>query len=132
MSASLGLDGGELLLALLLSNGQLLAHLVADLLADGALVAVLALLDEAKLVGLLATALGLRSDNLGLALVGAVELVLDHLKSELVLGCLLLGSELLEALLDGRGGTGVKSFLDLDLEADWLVDVAGTSGGCLV
>ena len=132
MGASLGLDSGELLLALLLGDGQLLTHLVADLLAHGALIAVLALLDEAKLVGLLATALRLRGNHLGLALVGTVKFVLYHLESELVFGCLLLSGELLEALLDGRGGAGVKSSLDLDLEAHGLVDVAGTRGGGLV
>lgn len=95
MITSFVLDGSKLLLAILLGDGQLLTHLVADLLANGALVAILALLDETKLVRLLATALGLGGDLLSLALIGAVKFVLDHLEGELVFGCLLLSGELL-------------------------------------
>ena len=115
-------------MALLLGNSKLLAHLVNDLLANGSVIAVLALLDEALLVGLLTTALSLRGNHLSLALVSPFKFVLDHLQSELSLA----GGLLLESLLDRRGCTVVKSLLDLDLEADRLVDVAGAGSGCLV
>ncbi len=127
VGASLRLDRAELLLALLLGDGELLAHLVTDLLANSTLVAVLALLDKALLVKLLTTALGLTGDHLCLALVGTVKLVLDHLESELGLVRLLL-----ETLFDGWGGAVIKSPLDLDLDDDGFVEVGGTGGGGLV
>lgn len=135
MVASFLLDGAQLLLTLLLSDGKLLSHLIDDFLANSSLVAVFALLDQSLSIKLLTAGLDLGGDNHSLALIGTVEFILDHLESELVLSGLLLSSELLEALLDGWGCAIVEPTLNLDLEADGLAftdrlaDVV-TSHGC--
>ena len=67
--------------------------------------------------------LDLAGDVLGLALVGSLELLIDHLESELVLVLVLDGALLLKALLDGWGrGVGILLSGDLDLEADSVRD----------
>lgn len=95
-----------------LSRGLLLADLLDDALPLGTLLAVLALLVEAHAANAVTSLLDLVGHNLDLALVGSVELILNHLQSER------LALLLLKALLDGRSGTRITASLHLDVKAD--------------
>ena len=112
----------ELLVALGLGRVLPLAQLVDDALTCGPLAAALPLLDEAHASGGLAHVLDLAGEQLRLALVSPFELFADRLQGELVLGGLLEGAVLFEALLDGgsRQLVVVLLALDLDVKADGL------------
>lgn len=121
--ASLLLDLRELLVTVSLSSSLLLAQLLDDALALSSLTTVLALLSETDPIRIFSHLRNLIGDQLDFAFVGALQLLLDFLDCELVLGALV--GKRLQALLDGRGRGGIWVAIDFNIKADGLCDLAG-------